>query len=445
MTKRHLAVIGIAVSLISLTACSGNSYQTKIPGSYGSSYQRGSDALRAGDFDYAAEQYAFAASSGHPKALIAYGRLFAKGQGVDQDPARAFGLFEEAYDKASPFKGKAAHELGQFLMKGGEGPSGTIQANEERAKSLLLEAFDNGELRSATALGRLYEQGLGVEPDLNMAIDYYQKAPKNDAYAARNLARLLAKTGSAEDGVRRAAERAVSVFETRGKAGDGRAWMQLAEIYTKNEIVDADPERARDYLTNIRDPDDPAMQMRLAQIYGRIGERQERNRMMRLAADAGDVKAQTALAKLFLEPRTEDTSGAVGRYYAERAIGAGSQAAMVHLGRAMLRGEVLEPDPNLGETLLRQAHNDGFLGATVALGASILEGYLPGSRPEEGKALLELAAEKGSSDAMSALGFAYLFGRGVPRNDVLGTSWLSQAADAGHQRAKAYIDDQNGI
>ena len=439
--KRHrLTLIGIILSLIGLTACGVSSYTEKIPGSYGSSYKRASEALRAREFDRAREQFAFAASSGHPKAMIAYGRLFVKGQGVDVDPVRALALFKGAYDKNSPMKSRAALELGQLYMRGGEGPSGTVHRNETRALELLLEAFENGELRAATPLARMYERGTGVERDLAAAVDYYQQAPASDAYAARDLAVLLARNGSDKEMLDRAAERAINAFETRGKAGDGRAWMQLAEIYARNEIVEADPERAKGYLSRIPDPEDPPMQMRLAQVYGRVGDRMARNRLMRTAADAGDVRAQTQLARILLEPGTEDTNGAVGRYYAERAIGQGSQAAMVHLGRAMLRGDALEPDPDLGEALLRRAHNDGFVNATIALGAAILEGHVPGGQTGEAKVLLETAAEGGSSDAMAALGFAYLYGRGLPKDEVLARQWLERAANAGNRRARAHLN-----
>lgn len=439
MKLHRLTVIGIALSLIGLAACAGNSFTEKIPGSYGSSYKRASEALRARDFDRARDQYAFAASSGHPKAMIAYGRLFVKGQGVEVDPVRALALFKGAYDKNSPMKSRAALELGQLFMRGGEGPSGTVHQNEARALELLMESFENGELRAAASLARMYERGIGVERDLTVAVDYYQNAPASDAYAARDLAILLARNGGDQEMLDRATERAVNAFETRGKAGDGRAWMQLAEIYARNEIVQADPERARGYLSRIPDPEDPPMQMRLAQVYGRVGDRMERNRLMRTAADAGDVKAQSQLARILLEAGTEDTNGAVGRYYAERAIGQGSQEAMVHLGRAMLRGDVLEPDPGLGETLLRRAHNDGFVSATIALGAAILEGHVPGGRTEEAKALLVAAADEGSSDAMAALGFAYLYGRGLPEDEALAEQWLERAANAGNRRARAHL------
>lgn len=441
MRMRRIAVF--AALLVGLAACA-NSYQGDLIGSYRSSYKRGSEAIRAENYERAAEQYAFAASSGHPKALIAYGRLFVKGRGVDKDPARAASLFEDAHGKKSAYKGKAAYALGVLLLTGGEGTSGRIDADPARAKTLLVEALDAGETRAASKLGRIYHQGLGVDQDRAKAIDYYRQAASLDPFAARDLARLLARAGASDAEIADAAGNAVSQFEAKAKAGNRGSWVQLADIFSRDEIIEADPERVMGYLENVSDPDDANMQMRLARIYGRIGERRERNRLLRLAADAGDVRAQSQLARLYLKPRTADTNGAVGRYYAERAIGQGSEAAMVYLGMAMLRGDVIEQDRDLAETLLRRASNAGHQGATAALGASILKGTLPARAPDEGKTLLEAAAEAGERDAMGVLGFAYLEGLGVPKDENMALTWLERAANAGHKRAKAYLGDREG-
>lgn len=444
MTKRLYSVTIVAALLVGLAGC-GGSYSSQIAGSYGTSYKRGYEALRAKDFENAAGHYQTAAQSGHPKALIAYGRLFARGQGVEPDPARAAQLFEEAYSKSSAVKGKAALELGLLLLKGGEGPSGAVPVDDVRANQLLQKALDLGEQRAAISLARIYDRGLGVEADPEKAIAYYQEADPKNAYAARDLAVLLKKTGRPEEEVASATERAVGLFETQAKAGSGKAWAQLAEIYSRNEITDADPDRTIGYLENIDDPSDAPMQKQLARIYGRIGERQERNRMLRLAADGGDSWAQTQLARIYLRPRSEDTNGAVGRYYAERAIGQGSKPAMVHLGLAMLRGEAIEPAPLLGESLLRRAHDGGELSATTALGAAILKGDVRARTPGEGLSLLEAAADKGSANAMSTLGFAYLDGRGVIQDENLAMQWIKKAAEAGNRRAKTHLADREDV
>lgn len=442
--KRHLAAA--AAVLLGLAGCAievPSSYRSQLSGGYASAYKRGSEALRKKEFDRAADNYEAAAESGHPKALVAYGRLFVKGQGVERDPVRAAALFEEAYEKTSPSKGRAALELGLLLQNGGAGPSGTLAPDESRAVTLLEDALDRGEQRAATSLARIYEKGLGVEADPQKAANYYLQADPTDAFAARDLARLLKKNGGSEADIAEAAERAINQFETRAKAGDDRVWVQLADIYSRDQIVEADADRAVGYLENVTEPDDIAMQKRFARIYSRVGERQKRNRMLRLAADGGDVWAQTQLARIHLQPRGEDTNGAVGRYYAESAIAKGSEAAMVYLGVAMLRGTPVDREPLLGESLLRRAHDAGSLRGTTALGAAILRGDVSARSQDEGKLLLEAAAEKGSADAMSALGFAYLSGRGLPKDQDLAMQWINKAAGAGSKRAKSFLARQD--
>ena len=439
MKKRLVVSLSLAVLLAGLSACSG-AYSPSIQGSYGSAYKRGSTALAAGDYERAVGEYAFAAKSDHPRALIAYGRLFAKGYGVERDPARAAELFEKAYGKRSDVRARAALELANVLLDGGDGPSGAISKDEDRARSLLLEALDGGEARAASRLGRVYDAGLGVDPDPDQAIAYYRRAPQNDAIAARRLAALLVGSGSSKEDVAEIANRAVSLLEIRADGGYQKAWLYLSDIFANGVIVDSDPPRAIDYLLNLHDDKDTAINIRLAKLYGQIGDGDQQRRQLQLAADAGNARAQTALAKLYLEPGTLDTNGAVGRYYALRAIGQNSTSAMLYLGLALVRGDVLDREPLAGESLLRRASESGHVGATAALGAFMLGGDIRSRQPGEGLSLLEEAAARGSSDAMRALGFAYHFGRGLPEDKTLASAWLERAADAGDQEAAEFLE-----
>lgn len=438
-------LIASAAVLLSVSACSTGHYGNKIQGSYGSSYKNGIYATKDRDYEKAVDYFAFAAKSGHPRALIAYGDLFAAGRGVNRDPVRAKQLYEEAYGKSSSYKGKAAFVLGRLLLDGGDGPSGTLEPDQERAHALLIEAFDGGETRAASSLGRVYEQGLGTVEDVDRAIDYYNEMASRDAMAARRLAHLLAETGASERRVAAAANKAVSQLELQAKNGKSRAWVQLADIFMRDQIMDPDPERAIGYLENVAADDNPAVLIRLATLYGQLGDTSQERAMLRKAADLGDMKAQTRLARLFLMPGTRDSNGPVGRYYAERAIAKGSEAAMVYLGKALIRGEVLEPDPDIGEVLLRRASDAGYASGSTALGVALIRDEIRPRFPDEGLQLLEAAAEEGSTAAMSALGFAYHTGRGLPQNDASASLWLQRAADAGHPRAKRFLSEQAGV
>jgi TPR repeat protein len=441
MTALRYVLISLGLAL-SVAACSVGNYSNKIPGSYGSAFKRGSEARKAKDYAGAVEHYAFAAKSGHPRALVAYGKLYADGRGVERDPVRAVSLLEDAHGKNSSAKSRAALELGRLLLTGGDGPSGALAADPSRARALLIEALNGGEARAAGYLGRVYDQGIGVPPNAGEAISYYRQVADRNTTAATRLAQLLAENGAPDEQVEKAAQQAILRLETDASSGKRRAWVKLADIFTRGEIVDADPSRAIGYLENVVDDGDVAVYTRLARLYAKVGQQPERREMLRRAADAGNANAQATLAKLFLKAGTADTNGAVGRYYAERAIGQGSNAAMVHLGRALLRGDVLPQELQTGERLLRRASDNGDLRATAALGRSILKGEIAARYPDEGETLLNHAATEGSTAAMSTLGFAYHRGRGVPKDEALAREWLQKAADAGHERAKRFLAEQ---
>jgi TPR repeat protein len=443
MAIARLLIITTAVSL-GLTACSGGHYRNNIPGAYGSSFSRGVDAARERDYEEAAEQYGYAAESGHPRALVYYAELIASGRGVERDPLLASQLLEDAHSKSSNYKSRAALSLGRLLIDGGEGPSGSLQPDQERALVLLEEALEGGETRAGRVLGRMYDEGIGTNPDIEKAIGYYERVASEDARSAQRLASLLVETGASQDRIAKVTNNAITQLEQQARNGRNYAWIQLADIYMRDELVDSDPEKALSYLQNVADGEDPTVLARLADVYGELGDPVKEREMLRKAADKGDIRAQTQLAKLFLQPGTGDTNGAVGRYYAERAIAKGSKAAMVYLGIALIRGQVVEADPGAGETLLRRASSTGHGSATTALGLALMRDEIQSRYPDEGKKILETAAENGSTAAMTALGFAYQTGRGLPRNEALALEWLERAADAGHPKAKKFMAEQAG-
>ena len=98
MALRPVLAASITI-LLTLSACSGGYYGGKIAGSYGTYYRSGGEAARRGDYAKALEDYRFAAKSGHPRALVAYGQLYALGRGTERDPVRAARILEEAYGK----------------------------------------------------------------------------------------------------------------------------------------------------------------------------------------------------------------------------------------------------------------------------------------------------------------------------------------------------------
>ncbi|MFD1251910.1 MULTISPECIES: tetratricopeptide repeat protein [Devosia] len=113
-----------------------------------------------------------AAEAGQPLALWQLGTMYENGEGVDKDPARAFGYFAQIANQhadAAP-KGVEADIVAQSFVKVGdyyrEGvPDAGIPADIDRSHALLLHAATYfGDADAQYRVGLLYteEGGLGV-------------------------------------------------------------------------------------------------------------------------------------------------------------------------------------------------------------------------------------------------------------------------------------------
>ena len=159
------------------------------------------DALVAGDIETAFAVIEPAAEAGHPRALNLLGAAYKDGIGVAQDAVRARDLFEEA-------------------AKSGYGP-----------------ALFN--------LGLLYSTGgPGLAADLDLARDWHLKGVEADYPASMGaFAQFMLREGRMDEWplILDALERGVVL-------GDPKSLVILGILTRRGDVVDADPERARDLL-----------------------------------------------------------------------------------------------------------------------------------------------------------------------------------------------------
>jgi TPR repeat protein len=135
--------------------------------------EAGIEAYNRGDYVAARTAWEPLASGGDAQAQYFLGHLYAKGEGVARDPARALHWFRAAAEQGEPY--------GQF------------------------------------ALGHVYEHGLGVAPDLRAAVRWYRAAADQGNQAARNNLGLMFEQGR---GVTRDYVRAYAWY-TRAAEGPG--------------------------------------------------------------------------------------------------------------------------------------------------------------------------------------------------------------------------------
>lgn len=141
-----------------------------------------------------------AAAAGQPMAMWQLGTMYENGEGVDKDPAKAFGYFAQIANQhadAAP-RGVESDIVAQSFVKMGDYykqglPDAGIPADVERSHALLLHAatyFGDADAQYRVGLLYLQDDGLGVSP-LQSARWFSLAARKGHCLAQARLGDML--------------------------------------------------------------------------------------------------------------------------------------------------------------------------------------------------------------------------------------------------------------
>ncbi len=178
-----------------------------------------------------------------------------------------------------------------------------LKAFEQKKYDKAFEEFsylaDEDNNIAAYHLGVMYENGLGVDPSLPTAAEYYLKAYNaGNILAASKLGRFLIE-GKEID---RDTENGLNLLKTAGRAGDKEALFTLGELYNNGEFLDQNYVIASAYfrLSALQGYAPAQHQLSLLYLFGR-GIPQDYAlalKWMSRAASQGYVPAQKDLAEL---------------------------------------------------------------------------------------------------------------------------------------------------
>ncbi len=119
-----------------------------------------------------------------------------------------------------------------------------FQAEDYDTALIELEpAAEAGDKRALFLLGVMHRQGLGVEPDVEQAVELWMEAaepPGADAFAQFNLGVLY----EAGDGVEQDVDRAIALYQQAADRGVAQAMLNLGVLYAQGTSVEADEEEA---------------------------------------------------------------------------------------------------------------------------------------------------------------------------------------------------------
>src|SRR5262249_47117341 len=185
-----LAAVPVAPSGAPLTVAP----PTVVPPSPQEAFRSGTQALRPGKTDQAVMELEYAAEQGVPGALWKLGRMYADGDGVKVNKARAYELFRRltsTHGDDSAFSANARFVAKAFVMVGLyhlEGIPGTLKPDASVAREMFRYAASYfADPEAQYHLGQLYYSGKGGPKDAIQAARWLRLAAEKGDYRAQAL------------------------------------------------------------------------------------------------------------------------------------------------------------------------------------------------------------------------------------------------------------------
>jgi uncharacterized protein len=225
-------------------------------------FRSGTQALRQGKTEQALTELEYAAEQGVPGAIWKLGRMYADGDGVNMNKARAYDYFrrlttmhgdDSAGTPNARYLANAFVALGLYHL---DGISGTLKADPNVAREMFrYAAAYYADPEAQYQLGRLYLLGKGAPKDAIQAARWLRlSANKGDHRAQALLGGMLFK---GEEVSRQAALGLFWLIVAKDAAGPDETW--ITEMYTSALAQASDGERAtarkylEDWLKNRRE------------------------------------------------------------------------------------------------------------------------------------------------------------------------------------------------
>ena len=302
------------------------------------------------------------------------------------------------------------------FMQGDEDSTPDLAA----ALDLLTGEADAGNALAMADLGRMYMDGLGREPDPELAQEWYAKALDAFREAERSVPDRgtqyrIGKLYAAGLGTEQDYEEAARWLEKSADAGYKYAQYTLAGLYRDGKGVEQDYAAARELYAKA--VTFPYAAFELGRLYrDGLGCEADQDR-------AAQYFRQAFLGFQFMADRSPDDK------------------LQYRIGWMLLYGVGTERDEAAALTWLERAAERGNQTARYQLGKLLLTGAEGMSRDTDRAVdLLTQCAEAGSQFAQYTLGKAYLLGQDIPQDQGQAVHWLGLSADQGNQYAKYYLE-----
>ena len=293
-------------------------------------FQTGLDAYNRGDFATALKEWQPLADAGDANARYNLGLLYARGQGVPQNYARAAEWYEKA---AGQGVAAAQYNLG-VMYANGQG----VPRNNQEASKWFLKAAEQGVGDAASGLGQIYNEGEGAFRNPAEAEKWYRQA------AAQGVASAAFSLGVMYDigqGVPKNYEEALKWYHQAADAGYASAYTNIGILYYNAQGVKRDLIQAYNWFGRARKLGDP----RAAELVTTCAAKMKPN----------DIKKAEAMLASWQPPKSEAPRLDTARIFAQPAPSGTTSAVQQTASAAppaQTQGRQLPPqsaDPTQGQ------------------------------------------------------------------------------------------------
>ena len=398
------------------------------------------------DFQEAMRLFCQEAEQGNALAMYDLGRMWADGLGVEADPDAAKEWYRKALDaflsaeKKLPERKKTylQYRIGKMYLAG----LGTEQ-DYETAALWLERAAEKSHKCAQYTLAGLYAKGQGVEKDLKHAFElYHASAIQGNPYASYEMAKMFRDgTGTKKSAVQAEEhfQDAFSGFQVlEEQSHDDKLQYRLGQMLYQGIGTERDEEEAVRYWQQAAKLGNVNAQYALGKFWldTGTGDVQQAAAWLEKAANEGNTSAQYVLAKLYLEGCLGEKDVEKAGKLFQKAAEQGNGFAAYRLGRLYLEGEEIPKDMVAAVRWLTEAAEQELPSAQYTLGCLYLKGEEIPKDMGKAVAWLRKAALQGNEYAQYRLGSLYLLGEDVPQDLEEAIRWLELSADQGNQYAQ---------
>ena len=352
---------------------------------------------------------------------------------------------------------KYMHDMGKIYAQGifvepdkemaqewyGKALAAMLSVEEEKADTYL-------EYR----IGKMYQYGLGTAEDLSEAVKWFSLAAEQEHKFALYSLGMLYLYGK---GVEQDEEKACMFFLRSHNRGNPYASYELGKLYEAGRGTERNPEKAEScyrvaflgFLNLEKKSKDDTLWYRIGSMYlhgiGTGADEKQAEKYLLKAADYGNPHAAYQLARLYIRQETEKLTKEPEQApdhekirkaaaWLSEAAEQGNSFADYALGKLFGDGVLLAKDMEKAFFHLGRAAEAGNVYAQYRLG----RWYLTEEYKDIRKAVryLTLAADQNNDLATYRLGKLYLAGEEVFKNTELAMMYLEASACAGNQYAQ---------